>query len=128
MSYLFLSLANQIHWIAIITIISLAVVVLIVYSSYQIVGLYYGMIFRGEGGESVKELGDDQIGKVKAKEKDMDIDGNNISNNNNNRSRNLSRNLSRNSRNMNRNSSRNISNNNVSINNNDKDKESDSRL
>lgn len=45
-AYLFLSLSGQIPWIAITVIVSLVVLVLIVYSSYQIVGLYYGLFFK----------------------------------------------------------------------------------
>lgn len=45
-AYLFLSLTGYIHWIVVTVIVSIAVVVLIVYSIYQIVGLYYHMIFR----------------------------------------------------------------------------------
>lgn len=40
-AYLFLSLAEQINWIVITVFVSIIVVVLIIYSSYQIVGLYY---------------------------------------------------------------------------------------
>lgn len=45
-AYLFLSLCEKVNWIAITVIVSLVVIVLIIYSIYQIVGLYYYNIFR----------------------------------------------------------------------------------
>lgn len=45
-AYLFLSLSGSINWIAITVIVSIVVVVLIVYSIYQIIGLYYHLIFK----------------------------------------------------------------------------------
>lgn len=45
-AYLFMSLSAQVPWIAITVIVSIVVAVLIFYSSYQIVGLYYGLIFK----------------------------------------------------------------------------------
>ena len=47
-SYLLLSLTGRLSWIAIVVIVSLVVVVLIVYSSYQVVGLYYRHLFKNE--------------------------------------------------------------------------------
>lgn len=47
-AYLFLSLSAQINWIVIIVVVSIVVIVLIIYSSYQIVGLYYGLFFKGD--------------------------------------------------------------------------------
>ncbi len=47
-SYIMLSLAGNINWIAIVVVVSMVVVVLIVYSTYQIVGLYYSMLFKEE--------------------------------------------------------------------------------
>lgn len=51
-AYLFLSLSAQVPWIAITVIVSIVVAVLIFYSSYQIVGLYYGLIFKKEAKNS----------------------------------------------------------------------------
>jgi Ca2+/Na+ antiporter len=45
-AYLLLSLSAQVNWIGIVVVISLVVVVLIIYSTYQIVGLYYSYIFK----------------------------------------------------------------------------------
>lgn len=46
LAYLFLSIESYVHWIAVVVIVGIVVVVLIIYSSYQIVGLYYGLIFK----------------------------------------------------------------------------------
>lgn len=45
-AYLFLSLSGSINWIIITVIVSIVVVVLIVYSIYQIIGLYYHLLFK----------------------------------------------------------------------------------
>lgn len=55
MAYLFLSLSAQVNWIAITVIVSVVVLVLIIYSSYQIVGLYYGLFFRKRVEEEEKK-------------------------------------------------------------------------
>jgi hypothetical protein len=47
-AYFLLSLSAQINWVVIVIVVSLVVVVLIVYSIYQIVGLYYTLIFKDE--------------------------------------------------------------------------------
>ena len=46
LAYLFLSLGANMNWIPIVVISSLGVVVLIIYSIYQIVGLYYHQMFK----------------------------------------------------------------------------------
>lgn len=46
LAYLFLSLIEHVNWILITVIVSIVVVVLIVYCSYQIVGLYYELMFK----------------------------------------------------------------------------------
>ena len=43
-----LSLTESVNWIVIVVFVSIIVVVLIVYSSYQIVGLYYDLLFPKE--------------------------------------------------------------------------------
>jgi len=45
-AYLLLSLSGQVSWVAIVVVVSLVVAVLIVYSIYQVVGLYYERIFK----------------------------------------------------------------------------------
>lgn len=52
-AYLLLSLSETVNWIAIVVVVSIVVVVLIVYSSYQIVGLYYTILFKKKAGEKV---------------------------------------------------------------------------
>lgn len=46
LSYLFLSLEEKINWVGLVVIVSLSTVALIVYSGYQLVGIYYFRIFR----------------------------------------------------------------------------------
>ena len=44
-AYLCLSLEQYLHWIAIVTVVSFAAIILIVYCGYQLVGIYYFNIF-----------------------------------------------------------------------------------
>jgi uncharacterized membrane protein len=45
-AYLCLSLSAQINWIGIVVVVSLVVAILIIYSIYQVVGLYYTLLFK----------------------------------------------------------------------------------
>lgn len=59
-AYLMLSLSDVVNWIVIVVIVSIVVVILITYSTYQIVGLYYHIMFRKKnnqriGSEDVKQ-------------------------------------------------------------------------
>jgi len=45
LAYLLLSLQQYINWIAIVAIISITVIILLIYCSYQLVGIYYYNIF-----------------------------------------------------------------------------------
>ena len=48
LSYILLSLAGRINWVAIVTIVSVTDIALIVYCGYQLVGIYYENIFNKE--------------------------------------------------------------------------------
>ena len=47
-SYLFLSLVGTVNWVAIVVVVSLTMIVLIVYCTYQLVGIYYYNVFEKE--------------------------------------------------------------------------------
>lgn len=48
LAYLCLSLEQYLHWIAVVTVVSFTAIVLIIYCGYQLVGIYYFNIFKGE--------------------------------------------------------------------------------
>lgn len=45
LSYLFLSLEEQVNWVGLVVVVSLTAIALIVYCGYQLVGIYYYNIF-----------------------------------------------------------------------------------
>lgn len=51
LAYLFLSLQTEINWVVIVVLVSLTIILLLIYCSYQIVGIYFYNIFKGEAEE-----------------------------------------------------------------------------